>query len=315
MRLFKSELNWNFLKHANVAVVLSTLLILGSITSLVVQGLNFGLDFTGGTKVDVSYSTDTDLKKIRSQLVDAGYGEAVVQNFGTSQDVTIRLGIVAKEGVDKSEIGNKILDILKSDGADVTLKNLGFVSATIGEELTEQGILAIVVMLICIMLYVTVRFEWKFSVGAVAALAHDVMLTIGIFSFLQLDFDLTVLAAVLAVIGYSLNDTIVVYDRIRENFLKIRKAEAEAVINKSINQTFARTLITSGTTLFVLIALFVVGGELIHGFATALLTGILVGTYSSIYVASFLALKLGVCKEDLMPAEIAKEGADQEAIM
>ena len=315
MQLFKQEINWNFLKHANVAMVLSAILILGSITSLAIQGLNYGLDFTGGTKIDVAYVEDTNLTNIRAQLVDAGYGEAVVQNFGTSKDVTIRLGIVAKEGLTKDQIGNNILDILKSDGSEVVLKNLGFVSATIGEELTEQGILAIVVMLICIMLYVTVRFEWKFSVGAVAALAHDVILTVGVFSFLQLDFDLTVLAAVLAVIGYSLNDTIVVYDRIRENFLKLRKAEAEMVINKSINQTFARTLITSGTTLFVLIALFVVGGQLIHGFATALLIGILVGTYSSIYVASFLALKLGVCKEDLMPTEIAKEGADQDALM
>jgi preprotein translocase subunit SecF len=313
MRLFKQELNWNFLKHANIAIVFSAVLILGSLTTLIVQGLNFGLDFTGGTKIDVTYTNNTNLKTIRAQLVDAGYGEAVVQNFGTAKDVTIRLGIVAKEGVDKAAIGNKILDILKADGSEVVLKNLGFVSATIGEELTEQGILAIVVMLICIMLYVTVRFEWKFSVGAVAALAHDVIITLGVFSLLQLDFDLTVLAAVLAVIGYSLNDTIVVYDRIRENFLKLRKADAEDVINKSINQTFARTLITSGTTLFVLIALFVVGGQLIHGFATALLVGIFVGTYSSIYVASFLALKLGVCKEDLMPTEIVKEGADQES--
>ncbi len=315
MQLFKQELNWNFLKHASLAVILSSVLILGSLGSLVINSLNFGLDFTGGTKVDVTYETDTNLTLIRSQLIDAGYGEAVVQNFGTAQDITIRLGIVEKEGVDKAEIGNKLLEILKSDGSKVTLKNLGFVSATVGEELTEQGILAIVIMLICIMLYVAVRFEWKFSVGAVAALAHDVILTLGLFSILQLDFDLTVLAAVLAVIGYSLNDTIVVYDRIRENFLKLRKAEALTVINKSINQTFARTLITSGTTLFVLIALFVKGGEAIHGFATALLVGILVGTYSSIYVASFLALKLGVCKEDLMKVEVAKEGADQETLM
>ncbi|HFB64436.1 MAG TPA: protein translocase subunit SecF [Aeromonadales bacterium] len=315
MQIFSSKLNLDFLKVGNIAVVFSLILILVSIAELTFNGLNFGLDFTGGTKVEVRYDKTADLIKIRKELTDAGYQQAVAQYFGTSKDVTIRLGVLQGGGKDKAEISNDILSVLRSSGDKVEMRGIEFVSATVGEELTEQGILAVVVMLICIMLYVALRFEWKFSVGAVAALAHDVLITTGVFSLFGLEFDLNVLAAILAVIGYSLNDTIVVYDRIRENFLRMRKGSPRDIINISLNQTLSRTLITSGTTIFVLVALFVWGGQMIHGFATALLIGIIIGTYSSIYVASLLALKLGVTKEDLMPTVIEKEGADQDALM
>ena len=315
MQIFSSKLNLDFLKVGNIAVVFSLILILVSIAELTFNGLNFCLDFTGGTKVEVRYDKTADLIKIRKELTDAGYQQAVAQYFGTSKDVTIRLGVLQGGGKDKAEISNDILSVLRSSGDKVEMRGIEFVSATVGEELTEQGILAVVVMLICIMLYVALRFEWKFSVGAVAALAHDVLITTGVFSLFGLEFDLNVLAAILAVIGYSLNDTIVVYDRIRENFLRMRKGSPRDIINISLNQTLSRTLITSGTTIFVLVALFVWGGQMIHGFATALLIGIIIGTYSSIYVASLLALKLGVTKEDLMPTVIEKEGADQDALM
>jgi len=315
MQIFNPKMNLDFLKIGNVAVVFSALLMLVASTELIFHGLNYGLDFTGGTKVEVRYEKTANLVKIRSQLKNAGYDQAVAQYFGTSNDVTIRLGVLQGKGQKKAEISNHILSVLKADGDKVEVRGIEFVSASVGEELTEQGILAIVVMLICIMIYVAVRFEWKFSVGAVAALAHDVLITTGIFSLFDLDFDLNVLAAILAVIGYSLNDTIVVYDRIRENFLRMRKGTPREIINISLNQTLSRTLITSGTTILVLVALFIWGGKMIHGFSTALLIGILIGTYSSIYVASLLALKLGVCKEDLMPTVIEKEGADQDALM
>ncbi len=315
MQIFSSKRNLDFLKIGNIAVVFSAILMLVSIAELAFNGLNFGLDFTGGTKVEVRYEKTADLEKIRKELTDAGYQQAVAQYFGTSKDVTIRLGVLQGGGKDKAEISNDILTVLRSGGEKVQMRGIEFVSATVGEELTEQGILAVVVMLICIMLYVALRFEWKFSVGAVAALAHDVLITTGVFSLFGLEFNLNVLAAILAVIGYSLNDTIVVYDRIRENFLRMRKGSPREIINVSLNQTLSRTLITSGTTIFVLIALFVWGGQMIHGFATALLIGIIIGTYSSIYVASLLALKLGVTKEDLMPTVIEKEGADQDALM
>jgi preprotein translocase subunit SecF len=313
MHFLNEDLNLDFLKLGRKAVVFSAILVLISVIELGFNGLNFGLDFTGGTRVEVHYPETADLDKVREQLKAAGYDGAVVQYFGTSNDVAIRIPPV--EGKKGQDIGNSVLDALKADGEQVEMRQIEFVGPSVGDELAEQGILAMVIALICIMLYVAARFEWKFAVGAVAALAHDVLITIGIFSLRGLEFDLTVLAAILAVIGYSLNDTIVVFDRIRENFLKLRKASPDEVVNKSINQTLSRTLITSGTTIFVLIALFVWGGALIHGFATALLIGILIGTYSSIYVASSLALFLGVSKEDLMPPQIEKEGADQEPLM
>ena len=236
----------------------------------------------------------------------------MVQNFGSSQDVLIRLA--SRDGVKPSELGDAALKILKEADSTAEMRGSSYVSSSVGEELTEQGGLAMLVALICILIYVALRFEWRFALGSVAALTHDVLITLGLFSILGLEFDLTVLAAVLAVIGYSLNDTIVVCDRIRENFRKIRKGESEEIINISLTQTLNRTIITSLTTILVLLALFFVGGATIHGFATALLFGVLIGTYSSIYVSSLVALTLGISKEDLMPTEIEKEGADQDPI-
>jgi len=288
--------------------VLSTLLILGSFVSLGVNSLNWGLDFTGGTLIEVGYEDAANLESIRTLLNNAEFEDAIVQNFGSSQEVLIR--IAPRDGVKAATIGEQVLAALRADGTAVDMRRIEFVGPNVGEELTEQGGLAMLVALICILVYVAMRFEWRFALGSVSALAHDVILTLGLFSILQIEFDLTVLAAVLAVIGYSLNDTIVVSDRIRENFRKIRKGEPIDIINISLTQTLNRTIITSLTTVLVLIALFYKGGALIHGFATALLFGVVVGTYSSVYIASSVALALGISKEDLMPPQVEKEGAD-----
>ncbi|RLA05177.1 MAG: protein translocase subunit SecF [Gammaproteobacteria bacterium] len=313
MQLFKDSLNLDFLKLRKSMMIFSIILLMISLGSLSSRFLNLGLDFTGGTLIEVGYENTADLESIRNGLAEAGFDGAVVQYFGSSRDVTVRIAPIA--GLKNEEIGNKALAALADSDPDVQMRRLEFVGPSVGEELTEQGGLAMLVALICIMIYVAIRFEWKFAVGSVAALAHDVTITLGMFSILGLEFDLTVLAALLAVIGYSLNDTIVIFDRIRENFLRMRKGTPADVINRSLNQTISRTIITSLTTILVLLALYVKGGELIHGFSTALLMGVVVGTYSSIYVASTFALALGVCKEDLMPPEVEKEGADQEALM
>lgn len=303
-----------FMKYRKVAMLFSLLLMVASITSLVVNKLNFGLDFTGGIKVEVGFEQAADLTKMRQVLDQNGFSDAVVQLFGTSRDVVIRMA--ERPNVKAEMLGNEILDVLKEGmNVDVDMRRIEFVGASVGDELAEQGGLAMLTALICILVYVAFRFEWRFALGSVFALFHDVLLTLGLFSFLQLEFDLTVLAAVLAVIGYSLNDTIVVSDRIRENFRKIREGGPEEIINISLTQTLSRTFITSITTLLVLAALFFKGGALIHGFATALLFGVFVGTYSSIYVASAVALGLGISKEDLIPEVIEKEGADQEEMM
>ncbi|AUC89073.1 protein translocase subunit SecF [Alteromonas sp. MB-3u-76] len=312
MQLLKLSETVNFMRLRIPAMVLSTLLILGSIVSLGVNSLNWGLDFTGGTLIEVGYEGSANLESIRVQLNNADFEDAIVQNFGSSQDVLIR--IAPREGVKAVTIGNQVIDALRADGTAVEMRRIEFVGPNVGEELTEQGGLAMLVALICILVYVAMRFEWRFALGSVSALAHDVILTLGLFSVLQIEFDLTVLAAVLAVIGYSLNDTIVVSDRIRENFRKIRKGEPIDIINISLTQTLNRTIITSLTTVLVLVALFYKGGALIHGFATALLFGVVVGTYSSVYIASSVALALGISKEDLMPPQVEKEGADQEPL-
>ncbi|NVJ68106.1 MAG: protein translocase subunit SecF [Gammaproteobacteria bacterium] len=308
MKLLSKKTDIDFLKLRKIAMVFSALLIIASLVSLFSKGLNFGLDFTGGTSVEIQYGQAADLSDIRKQLEAANYKGAVVQNFGTSQDVKIR--IPDQDFIPGDEIGGAVIELLQANDSSVVEKYKGYVGPVVGEELKEQGVLAMLVALICIMIYVALRFEWKFSLGSVAALAHDVIITLGFFSISQMEFDLTVLAALLAVIGYSLNDTIVVFDRIRENFLRMRKGEAKEVINTSLNQTLARTLMTSITTLLVLLALFFFGGETIHAFATALIVGVFIGTYSSIYVASIVALALGVKKEDLMPPEVEKEGAE-----
>ncbi|PHS12750.1 MAG: protein translocase subunit SecF [Kangiella sp.] len=314
MQILKSNLNIHFNKYRLPATIFSAILLIASIASVSIKGLNLGLDFTGGTLIEVLYEDDANLDSIRNQLAKSGFDRALVQYYGTSKDVTIRLG---PQGDKKaSDIGTSVLTALREDTpSKITMRRIEFVGPAVGDELAEQGGLAMLVALIFIMFYVSVRFEWKFALGSVAALAHDVIITVGMFSILQREFDLTVLAAILAVIGYSLNDTIVVFDRIRENFLKLRKSDSSKVVDISLNQTLSRTLMTSITTLLVLISLFYLGGELIHGFAMALIMGVFIGTYSSIYVASNVALSLGITKEDLMPVEVEKEGADQDALM
>jgi len=303
-----------FMKYRKIAMIFSALLMIASIVSLAVNKLNFGLDFTGGTLIEVGFEQAADLQKLRKLMQDNGHNDAKVQFYGSSRDVVIRLGL--RDDVKAEMLGNEILSILETGtGQKIDMRRIEFVGASVGDELAEQGGLAMLTALICILIYVAFRFEWRFAVGSVVALFHDVLLTLGLFSILGLEFDLTVLAAILAVIGYSLNDTIVVSDRIRENFRKIRDTLPEYIINISLTQTLSRTFITSITTLLVLAALFFQGGELIHGFATALLFGVFVGTYSSIYVASLVALGLGISREDLIPEVIEKEGAEQDEMM
>ncbi|MFW8592315.1 protein translocase subunit SecF [Glaciecola sp. 2405UD65-10] len=311
-QLLKIDGAVNFMKLRVVAMIFSTVLILGSITSLAVNQLNWGLDFTGGTVIQVSYPEGAKLEKIRADLSEASFPDAVVQNFGSSQDVLIR--IAPRDDLAAELIGDTIVAALQAKDSSVNMERIEFVGPNVGEELTEQGGLAMLTALICILIYVAMRFEYRFALGSVAALLHDVIITLGLFSVLQLEFDLTVLAALLAVIGYSLNDTIVVSDRIRENFRKIRKGTPLEIINISLTQTLNRTIITSLTTILVLLALFFKGGALIHGFATALLFGVFIGTYSSVYIASAVALALGISKEDLMPTEVEKEGEDLEPL-
>ncbi len=303
----------NFLRHAVAISALSLILVIGSLASLAVNGINWGLDFTGGTVVEMEFKTPVDLNQLRAALTSDETDGAVVQNFGSSRDVLIRLPV--KEGVKSDLQVAHVMEAAAKVDPGVSQKRVEFVGPQVGKELAEQGGLAVLVALICILIYVSFRFEWRLALGSVAALAHDVIITLGVFSLFQLEFDLTVLAGVLTVVGYSLNDTIVVFDRIRENFLKMRKGTPEEVVNNSITQTMSRTIITTGTTLVVVVALFLKGGTMIHGFATALLMGIFVGTFSSIYVASFLAVKLGINREHMMPVEIEKEGADQDALM
>lgn len=307
MDFFKRETRIDFMTHRLRAAVVTLILILGALAVLGLRGLNPGLDFTGGTLVEVGYAEAVDLSDVRQTLAEAGYDDAVVQNFGTARDIVIRMPPDVGTG---DSLSNAVLETLRQDNPDAELRRVEFVGPQIGEELTEKGGLALLYALGGILVYVAFRFEYRFAIGAVSAVLHDVVVTVGLFAATGLTFDLTVLAALLAVIGYSLNDTIVVFDRIRENFIRIRKGTATEVTNRSINQMLPRTLVTSLTTLLVLIALLVVGGELIRGFAVALIIGVLVGTYSSIYVASSAALALGVSKEDLIPPP--KEGEDAE---
>lgn len=314
MEILRLKETFAFMKFRKGAMIFSLLLMVAAIVSLSTNKLSLGIDFTGGTLIEVGFEQAADLNKIRDVMDRNGFADAIVQLYGTSRDVVIRLG--QREDVKAEMLGNQVLSVLeKGTGQSVDMRRIEYVGASVGDELIEQGGLAMLTALICILVYVAFRFEWRFAVGSVVALFHDVLLTIGLFSMLGLEFDLTVLAAILAVIGYSLNDTIVVSDRIRENFRKVRNSEPAEIIDISLSQTLSRTFITSITTLLVLGALFAKGGELIHGFATALLFGVFVGTYSSIYIASSIALALGISKEDLIPEVIEKEGEDQEAMM
>jgi len=299
--------NIDFMALRKPAVVLSAALLLISIVSLFTLKLNVGIDFTGGSIIEVGYQQAVELEPIRNALESNGFGDAIVQHFGSASEVLIRL--VPDVDKDKAELSSEIIELLQAiSETPIDVRRVDFVGPQVGEELTEDGGLAVLYALIAILIYVAFRFEYRFSLGAVAALVHDVVITLGVFSIVQLDFDLSVLAAILAVIGYSLNDTIVVFDRVRENFRKIRKKTSLEVINTSINQTISRTLMTSFTTLLVLLSLFFLGGEVIHSFALALIIGVLVGTYSSIYVATTSALLLGISRSDLLVPD--KEGEE-----
>lgn len=302
--------NFDFMAWRKPAMLVSSALILVSIFSLFTLKLNVGIDFTGGSIIEVGYQQSVELEPIRQALESEGFGDAIVQHFGSASEVLIRL--VPDVDKDKAELSTQIIRLLQNiSDTPIDVRRVDFVGPQVGKELTEDGGLAVLYALIAILIYVAFRFEYRFSLGAVAALIHDVVITLGFFSILQLDFDLSVLAAILAVIGYSLNDTIVVFDRVRENFRKIRKKTSLEVVNMSVNQTISRTLMTSFTTLLVLLSLFFLGGEAIHAFALALIIGVVVGTYSSIYVATTSALVLGISRSDLLLPE--KEGDDELA--
>jgi preprotein translocase subunit SecF len=300
MQFLSNETNIQFMSKRHLAAAFSIILVIASLSSLVMQGLNFGIDFTGGTMIELGYEEEANLNEIREELASGGYPDATVQNFGSIHDVLIRLPIIETQNM--AELSNEVVAMLQSQHeTTIDVRRVEFVGPQVGEELTEQGGLAMLYALIGILIYVSLRFEYRFAIGSVVALVHDVIITLGFFSLTRIEFDLTVLAAILAIIGYSLNDTIVVFDRIRETFLRLRKGSSEEIVNAALNDTLSRTLMTSLTTLLVVVALFMFGGEVIHAFSIALLLGIVVGTYSSIYIASNTILALGVSKEDLLP--------------
>ena len=311
MKFLSGKTNIDFMGRSKVALIFSIVLIVGSITSLAVNGLNFGLDFTGGTLIEVGYPSAPEISDVRDNLENAGF-DSVVQTFGAATDIVVRIPPSADESESSAELSTRVLAALKQGvEGEIEMRRVEFVGPQVGDELAEQGILAVIYAMVGVFLYVMFRFQWRFSVGAVTALFHDIIISMGVLSFVQIEFDLTVVAAILAVVGYSLNDTIVLFDRIRENFPRYRKRSPVEVVNTSINETLSRTLMTSTTTLLVLLALFIFGGEIIHGFAFTLIAGVVIGTYSSIYVASTALLMLGVSKYDLM--EVEKEGASVEA--
>jgi preprotein translocase subunit SecF len=285
------------------AIIFSAILIVISIGSISIQGLKLGIDFTGGTLIEVGYQKTADLSLVRKTLKDAGFKGVNAQYFGSTNEVLIRL---KPQEVASSKLSSEIIRLL----GDVDIRRVEFVGPKVGEELTNDGGLAMLYALIGILIYVAFRFEYRFALGSIAALVHDVIITLGLFSLLRIEFDLTVLAAILAVIGYSLNDTIVVFDRIRENFLSTRHTDSAQITNGALNQTLSRTIMTSLTTLLVLLALYFLGGEIIYGFAVALLFGVVIGTYSSIYVASSVILMLGITKQDLLPDEKENKAID-----
>ncbi len=298
-----------FMEKRQLATIFSAVLILVCLASIALQGLKLGIDFTGGTLVEVGYEQAADLTVVRAALDQAGFGDYTIQHFGSSRDVLVRLAPQGDLEEDAAQLSDRAFRAMQSASeGPVDLRRVEFVGPQVGEELTTRGGLALLYALGAILIYVGLRFEYRFALGSIVALVHDVIITVGLFSLFRVEFDLPVLAAVLAVIGYSLNDTIVVYDRIRENFRKMRKGGVIEIVDSSLTQTLARTLVTSFTTLLVLLALLIFGGEIIFGFALALIIGVLIGTYSSIYVASAAVIMLGISKEDLMPVE--KEGAE-----
>jgi len=304
---FKGTPQFNFMGPRLIAVICSAIVIVVSIVGLVTRGLELGLDFTGGVLIEVKYDETVEIEGIRALLDSAGYSGAVVQYFGSTDDVMIRLPPIEFDnsatdtGDQMSDFADDIITLLQTQDPSVERRRADFVGPQLGDELLEKGGQAMLWVLVLVFLYIVLRFRWKFAAGAISALVHDVIITFGFFAWSGLEFNQSVLAAVLAVVGYSLNDTIVVYDRIRENFREMRRGTAEAIVNTSINQTLSRTIITAATTLLVLLALYLLGGETVAGFSVALIVGIVVGTYSSIYVASAAALFLNVSPSDLLP--------------
>ena len=295
------EFDFDFMSKRRIALGLSLVLLSVSIGSFFVQGMNLGLDFTGGSLVEIGFESEIQTELVRDHLVDAGFENGTVQYFGSNRDLLIRVPpTIGQEG---AQLSDKIYSSISERFPGASLRQASFVGPAVGDELAEDGGLALLAALIVVMIYILFRFTKLFSLGAVTALAHDVVIVLGVFSFFQWTFDLTVLAALLAVIGYSLNDTIVVSDRIRENFRRLAKRSALDTVNKSLNQTLGRTLVTSLTTLFVLVSLLIFGGEVIRGFASALTIGVVIGTYSSIYVAASVLLRLGIKREDLLVPE------------
>ncbi len=338
MEILKKQTQLDFLSRRKIALILSALLVLASVGSFVTRGLNLGIDFTGGTLVEVGYQDAVQIESVRTALQDSGFNDAVVQHFGTPRDVMVRLPVTfsgesTNDTTSAAEISNGVMKALRLPFSEVLvesanteqqqcvlndainhcqvqMRRVEFVGPQVGGELANEGGLAMLYALLGVLIYVTFRFEWRFALGSVIALAHDVVITVGVFSLFQLDFSLPVLAAVLAVIGYSLNDTIVVYDRIRENFRKMRKNTVMEVMNVAINQTLPRTILTSLTTLLVVVTLLLLGGEVIRGFSLALLIGVLVGTYSSVFVASPIVMMFNISREDMLLAQ--KEGAEAD---
>ncbi len=303
MEFFKTQTNIDFMGQRKWAAMFSIVLFIASIVSFLVYGLNLGLDFTGGTQIEVTYPQPPDIQQIRQELGSIGFKDAVVQTYGSSRDILIR--VAPHQHISSQDLQAKVLSVLPTAKVNQT----EFIGPKVGKTLVTNGILAIIVSLIATMLYIALRFDMRFAISAAVALIHDPILILGIFSFFHIEFDLIALAAVLTIIGYSLNDTIVVYDRVRENFRKMRKGTPLEIMNSSINQTLSRTIMTSGLTLLVVIVLFILGGETLRPFSLALIIGIIVGTYSSIYVAGSLAVALGISRAHLLPA--AKEVDDR----
>jgi preprotein translocase subunit SecF len=301
MQFLQGKSTIDFMGKRKHALIFSLTLVIISLVSIAIDGLNFGIDFTGGYLIEVGYERDIEITPVRKALTENGYQDAQVQHFGTARDILVR--IAPREDINKASISDELFGILKANtDQQITMRRVEFVGPQVGEELREQGGLALLVALGGILVYISFRFQFKSAVGAILSLIHDVIITVGVFAVTQMEFDLTVLAALLAVIGYSLNDTVVVLDRIRETFRGLRKTIPHEVLNLSINQTLSRTLMTSMTTLLVLVALFLLGGEVIHGFAFALIVGIFIGTYSSIYVASSTLMLMDIKKQDFLEA-------------
>jgi preprotein translocase subunit SecF len=310
VEFFSKKTKFDFLGRRRPAFVLSAVLMVGSLILVIpgVRGLNFGIDFTGGVLVELGYKAAADLQDIRQRLANNGFADAQVQNFGTASDVLIR--VLPREGLAGQVVAEQILGILRAGDASVELRRTEFVGPQVGDELAEQGALAMLIAMLMILIYIGVRFQWKFAVGAIVATLHDPIITLGFFSLTGMTFDLSVLAAMLAIVGYSVNDTIVVFDRIRENFRKIRRGTPLEIMNISVNETLSRTIMTAFTTSLVIVAMLFFGGETLRGFSAALIVGILIGTYSSIFVASALALELKATPVDLLPPAREKSDAD-----